>query len=55
MMMDYSNNTKVPFKKFESYDEENPTYTSIVISAYIELLCKYQKMGLPFDFSDTNF
>lgn len=55
MMMDYSNNVKVPFKKFESDDEENPTYTSIVISAYIELLCKYQKMGLPFDFADTDF
>lgn len=55
MMMDYSTNTKIPFKQFESIDPENPKYTSITISAYIELLCKYQKMGLPFNFADTDF
>jgi hypothetical protein len=55
MMMDYSSNTKVPFSQYPLLDPEHPSYRTEVISAYIELLCKYQKMGLPFDFADTDF
>ena len=50
MRMDYSSNTKVPFTQFESQ-----SYMSIPISAYMEMYCKYQKMGLPFNFAQTDF
>lgn len=55
MMMDYSNNTKIPFSQYPLLDLEHPSYRTEIISAYIELLYKYQKMGLPFDFADTDF
>lgn len=55
MMMDYSNNTKVPFNQYPLLNPENPSYRTENISAYIELFCKYQKMGIPFDFVNTDF
>jgi len=54
-MMDYSNNTKVSFSQHPIINPEAPSYRTEVISAYIELLCKYHKMGLPFDFADASF
>jgi hypothetical protein len=54
-MMDYSNNAKVPFTQYPITNPEVPSYRTETISAYIELLCKYHKMGLPFDFADASF
>lgn len=54
-MMDYSNNMKVPFSQYPLIDPEHPAYRTEIISSYVELLCKYHKMGLPFDFADVDF
>ena len=53
MRMDYSTNTKVNFEQFSSSGTN--FYKKIPVSSYIELVYKYQKMGLPFNFANTNF
>jgi hypothetical protein len=53
MMMDYATNSKINFEQFSA--TASTPYNKILISAYTELIYKYQKMGLPFNFVNTNF
>ena len=45
--MDYSTNQKVDF-------EQSSNYRTIQIPSYLELLCKYQKQNMPFEWADVD-